>query len=304
MGGEPFVLNSGDFPGCWTSACERAGFDAWRSEAESPARARAAGRRRASPTSWTRAGSASTRRPGSRSDRTGGVRLLIGGASSGQGIETVMAQIAGDVLTVPVERIKVFHGDTDLIPDGVGSWSSRSTVIGGSAVLQAAEATRDKALRVAAELLEASVGDLVLDDGARPRQRARRRPASRWARSRRPATRSPAERRGERARPRRPRDLRGPDDELPLRGRPLPARDRPGDRGDRGAPLLRRLRGGQAPSTRCCSAARSSAAPSQGLGGALYEELPTTRRGQPRATSFMDYLLPGATEVPTERRIA
>ena len=68
-----------------------------------------------------------------------------------------MAQIAADELEVPPEAIEVMHTDTDLLPDGVGSWASRSTVVGGSAVMLAAKATAEKALRVAADLLEASV---------------------------------------------------------------------------------------------------------------------------------------------------
>ncbi len=55
------------------------------------------------------------------------------------------------------------HTDTDLLPDGVGSWASRSTVVGGSAVMLAAKATAEKALRVAAEMLEASTADLSLE---------------------------------------------------------------------------------------------------------------------------------------------
>src|SRR5439155_4315585 len=89
-------------------------------------------------------------------DPTGAVRLLIGGASTGQGIETAMAQIAADELGVEPHGIEVVYGDTDLIPDGVGSWSSRTTVIGGSAVRVAAQATAQKAQRLAALLLEAS----------------------------------------------------------------------------------------------------------------------------------------------------
>ena len=74
-----------------------------------------------------------------------------------------MAQIAADELGVPPEAIEVMHTDTDLLPDGVGSWASRSTVVGGSAVMLAAQATAEKALRVAADLLEASAADLRLE---------------------------------------------------------------------------------------------------------------------------------------------
>ena len=98
-------------------------------------------------------------------DTAGAVRVFIGGASSGQGIETVMAQIAADELGVDPADIQVIHGDSDLVPDGVGSWSSRSTVIGGMAVQTAARHTADKAKRIAADLLEAATGDLVLAEG-------------------------------------------------------------------------------------------------------------------------------------------
>ena len=98
-------------------------------------------------------------------DTAGAVRVFIGGASSGQGIETVMAQIAADELGVDPADIQVIHGDSDLVPDGVGSWSSRSTVIGGMAVQTAARHTADKAKRMAADLLEAATGDLVLAEG-------------------------------------------------------------------------------------------------------------------------------------------
>ena len=56
----------------------------------------------------------------------------------------------------------MLHTETDLLPDGVGSWASRSTVVGGSAVMLAAKATAEKALRVAAEILEAATEDLRL----------------------------------------------------------------------------------------------------------------------------------------------
>ena len=67
------------------------------------------------------------------------VRVTVGSSDLGQGVETVMAQIAADVLEVPIERIVVRHGSTDLLADGFGSSASRATVMGGSAVLLAAE---------------------------------------------------------------------------------------------------------------------------------------------------------------------
>ena len=65
---------------------------------------------------------------------TGAVRVLSGGTSLGQGIETVLAQIAADALGVGPQAVDVVNGDTDLQPCGTGSWASRSTVVAGNAV--------------------------------------------------------------------------------------------------------------------------------------------------------------------------
>src|SRR5262245_3138494 len=66
----------------------------------------------------------------------GTVSVFIGSSSIGQGLETVCAQIAADALEMPLERIKgVFHGSTDHVSEGFGSYSSRSVVMGGSAIV-------------------------------------------------------------------------------------------------------------------------------------------------------------------------
>jgi carbon-monoxide dehydrogenase large subunit len=98
-------------------------------------------------------------------DTNGSVRVLSGGASLGQGIETVLAQIVASQLGVAPTDVEVVHGDTDLVPDGVGSWASRSTVVGGNAALLAARATAEMARRRASMLLETSVEDLQLRQG-------------------------------------------------------------------------------------------------------------------------------------------
>jgi carbon-monoxide dehydrogenase large subunit len=70
----------------------------------------------------------------------GTVSLYLGTASVGQGVETIFAQIAADALELPIERIpQVFHGSTAYVSDGYGAYHSRSTVMGGSAVLDAAD---------------------------------------------------------------------------------------------------------------------------------------------------------------------
>ena len=90
----------------------------------------------------------------------------VGSASIGQGVETVLAQICADGLGVGYDDVaEVRHGDTDTVPDGMGSFGSRATAIAGSAVLRAAEALRESVIAAAAEVLEASESDLEIADG-------------------------------------------------------------------------------------------------------------------------------------------
>ncbi|HEY5835754.1 xanthine dehydrogenase family protein molybdopterin-binding subunit [Streptomyces sp.] len=96
---------------------------------------------------------------------TGAVRVAMGGASSGQGIETVMAQIVAAEFDVPADTVKVVLSDTDILPDGAGSFASRSTVVGGTAAKLAAEAVVAKARRVAAAMLGVEPGELVVRRG-------------------------------------------------------------------------------------------------------------------------------------------
>jgi carbon-monoxide dehydrogenase large subunit/6-hydroxypseudooxynicotine dehydrogenase subunit gamma len=96
----------------------------------------------------------------------GTVRVFSGGTSLGQGIETVLAQIAADALDVAPDAVQVVNGDTALQPFGSGSWASRSTVVSGNAVHAAATEVAGRARRLAARMLEAAEDDLVVADGA------------------------------------------------------------------------------------------------------------------------------------------
>jgi CO/xanthine dehydrogenase Mo-binding subunit len=98
-------------------------------------------------------------------DAQGNVQVLSGCSTQGQGHETSLAQIAAEILTVPIERITVRHGDTGLIPFGGGSYASRTAVMSGHAVYSAAIAVKEKALRTAAAKLEVSEHDLQLVNG-------------------------------------------------------------------------------------------------------------------------------------------
>ena len=98
-------------------------------------------------------------------DANGFVQVISGCSSQGQGHETVLAQVAAEVLTVPLERIVVRHGDTGLIQFGGGSYASRTAVMSGNAVHAAATSVKDKAIRIAARKLEVAEEDLRLADG-------------------------------------------------------------------------------------------------------------------------------------------
>jgi carbon-monoxide dehydrogenase large subunit len=98
-------------------------------------------------------------------DARGGIEIVTGVASVGQGVETALAQICAETLQVPIERIRVIHGQTDRIEIGFGAFASRVTVMAGSAVKIAAEALRASALEVAAKLLQTTPEALHLANG-------------------------------------------------------------------------------------------------------------------------------------------
>jgi aerobic carbon-monoxide dehydrogenase large subunit len=101
-----------------------------------------------------------------RVNPTGGVVVMTGSHSHGQGHETTFAQLVVEKLGVPIDSVEVVHGDTDRIPFGMGTYGSRSAAVGGSALYRAMDKIIDKARKVAAHLLEASVGDIEFKDGA------------------------------------------------------------------------------------------------------------------------------------------
>ena len=98
-------------------------------------------------------------------DTSGMVEVVTGGASLGQGFETVMAQVAADALGVDYKNCRVIHGQTDRIAYGIGAHASRATVMTASATHIAAMNVRRKALEAAAELLQAAPDALDIIDG-------------------------------------------------------------------------------------------------------------------------------------------
>lgn len=100
-----------------------------------------------------------------RANWDGTVTVYTGTSPHGQGHETAWAQIVAGVLGVSVDDIAVIHGDTAEVPFGSGTYGSRSTAVGGAAVSIAAEQVREKAIKIAAHLLEARVEDMEYVDG-------------------------------------------------------------------------------------------------------------------------------------------
>ena len=97
----------------------------------------------------------------------GRIAVFVGSAGGGQGIETVFAQIAADALELPMARIKgVFHGSTDFVAEGFGSYSSRSVVMGGSAILAAAAKLREAMRAAAAARFGCDAVAVEIGDGA------------------------------------------------------------------------------------------------------------------------------------------
>jgi carbon-monoxide dehydrogenase large subunit len=97
-------------------------------------------------------------------ENDGTVSLYVGSSSVGQGVETVFAQIAADALDLPMARIRaVFHGSTTYVSQGYGSYSSRSIVMGGSAIVQAAANLKDAIRQAAAKWLQCSESDISID---------------------------------------------------------------------------------------------------------------------------------------------
>ena len=218
-------------------------------------------------------------------DDDGTATVYSGSASLGQGLETVLAQICVAGLGVTFETVKVVHGDTAVIPDGMGAFGSRATTLGGAAVLQSAQSLRSRLLDLAAERLEIATADLVV---AGDRVVARGAESRFVTLSELHAASSPLEEES---------TFRSEDMTFPYGVHCAAVEVDPEtgaidiaaytvgyDIGRAVNPVLveGQMVGGAA----------------QGLGGALFEELVYDGDGQLAAGSLMDYLLPTAAEVP------
>ena len=98
-------------------------------------------------------------------DPGGGIVCAVGVTEQGQGVDTVMGQIAASVLGVPMAQLRLVSGDTEATPYGGGTYASRATAIGGEAVRQAATELRNEILSLAGVLLQAAPSVLDIVDG-------------------------------------------------------------------------------------------------------------------------------------------
>jgi carbon-monoxide dehydrogenase large subunit len=161
-----FTYDSGDYARALDRACELIGYDQRRREqaaaSETPHHSLlgigvAMYVERAGAQLWESA--ALTVSPAGR------VIARLGSTPTGQAHETTFTQIAAEVLQIDPDLITVEHGDSAVVPRGVGTFGSRSTTIGGSALHVAAGRVRAKGSRIAAHLLEAPADDIIWADG-------------------------------------------------------------------------------------------------------------------------------------------
>jgi len=250
-------------------------------------------------------------------DTSGRVHVATGLTSQGQGHETVFAQIAAAELGVPVEDVHVTTGDTRRFGYAVGTFASRAAVTSGNAIALAARKVRDKALRIAGEALEADPRDLDITDGivhvkGDPTASVPLRTVAVLANPLRYAFDEEAARATQFA-------VGGDASEPPLRG------EEPGLEG-RGyySPVRSTFAAGMHaaivetdPDTAEVRILRYAVVHdcgrlvnprivegqihggvAQGIGGALYERMAYDESGQLLNASFMDFLMPYATEIP------
>jgi aerobic carbon-monoxide dehydrogenase large subunit len=107
-----------------------------------------------------------------RIEPTGKVTILTGASPHGQGQETSFAQIAADELGVDINDITVIHGDTGVVQYGIGTFGSRATAVGGTAVLVAIEKLKEKAAKIAAHMMQCESSRLSFEAGCYSKQEA------------------------------------------------------------------------------------------------------------------------------------
>lgn len=230
----------------------------------------------------------------------GGLELRVGIQSHGQGLETTLAQVAHEVLGVPLDKIMVVHGDTALTPYSTGTWGSRCAVMAGGAVANACKELAIRIGRIGAHLLQEAEGAVRVGNGV---------VAS--------AIGSVTIAEVARTWYRRPQDLPATVDPggLEVTAGYKPPRDSGTFSYAAHAAVVQvdtELGEVRIVDYAICEDGGVLLNPmivdgqviggvAQGIGTALYEEMPYDANGQPLAGTLAEYLLPGATEVPGAR---
>ncbi len=230
----------------------------------------------------------------------GGLELRVGVQSHGQGLETTLAQIANEILGIHPARMRVVHGDTALTPYSTGTWGSRCIVMAGGAVAAASDILAERIRRIAAHLLQCQPGDVTLADGMAhgvAGEVSIAEVARLWYRTPQhlPADVDPA-------------GLEAVGGYKPLRDSgtfsyACHATVVAVDPATGGVELLDYViveDGGTLINPLVVDGQVTGGA-AQGIGTALFEEMGFSADGQPQASTFADYLLPGAAEMPPLR---
>ncbi len=100
-----------------------------------------------------------------RVEPTGRVSVMTGSSPHGQGQETTFAQMGADILGIDPSQVQVIHGDTSIVPYGIGTFGSRATAVGGTAVYKSLQKVKEKMARIAAHIVESDPERMVFADG-------------------------------------------------------------------------------------------------------------------------------------------
>ena len=220
-----------------------------------------------------------------RVDKSGAVEVITGAASLGQGVETVLAQICADALGVDYRQVRVLHGETARIERGFGSHASRTTVMTGEATRLAGKKLRAKIIATVEGLFDLPAEILDIVDGAVVRTDVRAAPVVTLAElAQRIELVADAEFRSEHM-------------TYPYGGHIAVVKI---DRETGGVRVERYFVAydiGRAVNPMLVEG-QIVGGVAQGIGGALYEEFVYDERGEPLSTTFADYLIPTASEIP------
>ena len=168
--GRMTVYDSGDYPSAFNRALEEIGYESIKGSSGPDEHGRYHGVGVASYVEPTGFGPYEGARIAATKD--GLVEVYLGITTLGQGHETVMAQICADSLGVPMEQVRIFHGNTDYLPVSIGTFGSRATVMAGSAIHLASQSLQAKMLSIAAGYMDTETTSLEFSNGRVTRKAA------------------------------------------------------------------------------------------------------------------------------------